>query len=504
VRGAGITVFSSGIGVVTQLLATVSLARLLTPADFGVVTMVTTFSLLLLNFGGNGFTEIVLHREEINQFLASNLFWINVGAAVVFTIGFAAAGTLMARFYHDPRVIHVALGVSLTIFITSFSVLHTALLKRAMLFSIVSVNELIAGAISVGLSIVLAYLGWGYWALVAGLVARPIFQSAGVWYLCRWTPNLPRREPGTGEALRFAMNVYGRFSVNYSARNMDNLLVGWRFEAAALGFYKKAYDLFALSAAQLVTPLSNVAVSALSRLHRDTVQYKRYLLGALGVMAFVGMGIGADLTLVGRDVIRLVLGPGWETSGRIFTYFGPGIGVMFLYYTHGWIHLSIGRADRWFRWGIMEFIVTGLLFVLAIHWGPVGIAIAWTVSFWILTVPAFWYAGKPIGLGVAPVFTAVWKYLLASLMAAGASLAIIRAFWSFSPAANSWAAFVRVTAISALFGTLYLGAVILLHGGFGPLRQVGRLLGEMRPLQRFSKSKPESILAETPTEALVR
>jgi hypothetical protein len=119
-------------------------------------------------------------------------------------------------------------------------------------------------------------------------------------------------------------------------------------------------------------------------------------------------------------------------------------------------------------------------------------------------VPAFWYAGKPIGLGVAPVFTAVWKYLLASLMAAGASLAIIRAFWNFSPAANSWAAFVRVTAISALFGALYLGAVILLHGGFGPLRQVGRLLGEMRPLQRFSKSKPEPILAETPTEALVR
>ena len=68
---------------------------------------------------------------------------------------------------------------------------------------------------------------------------------------------------------------------------------------------------------------------------------------------------------------------------------------MFLYGTIGWIHLSIGTADRWFRWVIMEFSVTGLLFLLGIPWGPEGIAVAWTLSFWILTIPAFWYAGRP-------------------------------------------------------------------------------------------------------------
>ena len=176
---------------------------------------------------------------------------------------------------------------------------------------------------------------------------------------------------------------------------MDNLLVGWRFGAPALGFYKKAYDLFSLSASQLVSSISVVAVSALSRARNDTAQFRHYLLGAMAVMTFIGMWIAGDFTLIGKDLIRVLLGPGWEEAGSIFVWFAPGIGAMMLYGTHGWIHLSIGRADRWLRWGLIEWIVTILLFVAAIHWGPRGIAAAWCASFWVLTLPAIWFAGKP-------------------------------------------------------------------------------------------------------------
>src|SRR5687767_13527711 len=79
IRGAGVTVLSQGVGFGIQLSATIVLARLLTPADFGLVTMVSTFSLLLVNFGLNGFTEAIQQREELDHTLASNLFWINVG-----------------------------------------------------------------------------------------------------------------------------------------------------------------------------------------------------------------------------------------------------------------------------------------------------------------------------------------------------------------------------------------------------------------------------------------
>jgi polysaccharide transporter, PST family len=491
VRSAGATVFSSGAMLVMQTGSTVILARVLSPADFGLVAMVTTFSLLFMNFGLNGFTEAVLQSDEIDHSLASNLFWLNFVIGLVFTIGFAAAGSLLAKFYAEPRVARVAVGLSFTILTTSISVLHLALLKRAMLYSWASAIDIIARAVAIAVSVFLGYAGWGYWSLVAGTISQTLTTSIGAWYLCRWIPGRPRHLPGTSALVRFALNVYGRFAVNYFARNTDNLLVGWRFSASALGFYKKAYDLFALSVAQLVSPLTTVAVSALSRFNRDFVKYKRYLLTTLGFMAFVGMGLGADLTLVGKDVIRVMLGPGWEEAGRIFTVFGPGIGVMLLYNTHGWIHLSIGRADRWFRWGILEFVVTSLLFIAGLPWGPVGIAAAWTVSFWLLTIPAFWYAGKPINLNATTVLATVWKYLIASVVAGCASSLIIREIQPVMSTPGLAGAISRVVVISLIFAVFYLGMVVLLHQGCAPLSQFAGLLKEMAPWTRLSRSSSE-------------
>ncbi|MGB6387211.1 MAG: lipopolysaccharide biosynthesis protein [Terriglobales bacterium] len=490
VQGAGFTLLSGGFGFGVQMISTVVLARLLTPADFGLVAMVTTFNLLLTNFGLNGFTEAIQQREEINSGLVSNLFWINLGAGALLTIAFAASGSLLARFYGDAKVAHVALAISPTILLSSISVQHLALLKRAMRFSIVSFNDIVARAVSVLVSIGLGWAGFGYWALVAGALALPLTVAILAWIQCRWIPGLPRRVPGTASMVRFAFNIYGRFSFNYFARNADNLLVGWRFGPSALGFYKKAYDLFLLPACQLSAPLTSVAVSALSRLDRESEQYRRYFLRTLAVMAFVGMGIGADLTLIGKDVILLVLGPNWATAGRIFMFFGPGVGIMLIYNTHGWLHLSIGTAHRWFRWVVVEFAVTASLFLLGLHWGPEGIAAAWTLSFWILTIPAFWYAGKPIGFGVAPVIAEVWKYILAALLAGGLSVFILGSVPVFVGVPGPVGAFARMVADSVLFGFLYLTAVAALHGGVTQLLQFKGLLLEMLPWRKFARSAP--------------
>lgn len=484
VRSAGMTIFSGGVSLAIQIIATVVLARLLTPRDFGVVAMVTTFSLLLANFGLNGLTEAVIQREEVDHRLASNLFWISIGGGLFLMIGFAAAGSLIAKFYGEALVTRVAMGVSPTILLTSSSVLHLGLLKRAMQFSAVAVNDIVARVVSVATSVLFGWAGWGYWALVIGACALPLSTAVGAWILCRWIPGRPRHASGTGAMVRFAMHTYGRFSVNYFARNADNLLVGWRFGAHALGFYKKAYDLFALSATQLVSSTAVVAVSALSRVRKDPARYRRYFLGAMTVMAFLGMGLAGDLTLIGKDLIRLLLGPGWERTGQIFTFFAPGIGAMIIYQTHGWIHLSIGRADRWFRWGFAELAVTFLLFLAGLHWGPEGIAVAWCVSFWILTMPAMRYAGSPIDLGFGPVLAAVWRYIVASLLAGLGSRLICSRFTSLTAAQGASGAALRIAFVSISFGCLYLAAIVLLYGGLAPLQRLVGLLREMIPSNR--------------------
>jgi PST family polysaccharide transporter len=290
--------------------------------------------------------------------------------------------------------------------------------------------------------------------------------------------------------VRFATKVYGRFSFNYFTRNFDNLLVGWRFSAQALGFYKKAYVLFAMSS--VLQGFTNVAVSALSRLTSDRERYKMHLLSAISVWAFLGMAVGGVLTLGGRDLIRILLGPQWQTAGEIFTFFGPGFGAMFIYGIHGWIHLSIGKPGRWFRWGILEFLVTGSMFVFSLKWGPSAVAISWSASLLILTLPAIAYAGRPVGLHTYAVIGAVWRPCVAAVASAIATANILHVFAS-GAASNVGQAALRLIEISVVFTAMYLVIVCCLHGGVAPLRQIAGLLREM-----IGRSRTSAIPAESP------
>ena len=486
VRGAAATLSASGLALMAQVASTVILARLLTPADFGTVAMVTTFSLLLVSFGLNGFTEAIIQCEEIDRYTASNLFWLNTGAGLVLAIAFAAGGSLLASFYRNPLVAHVAVGLSVGIFVQSTSVIHLALLMRSMRFAGTSTNDVFSRVVNTAVSIVLALRGWGYWALVIGIVAQQLSVTAGAWWLCSWVPSLPRRTGKTGAMVRFAGKVYGQFSIAYSGRNIDNLLVGWRFNAVALGFYKKAFDLFALTASQLTAPLNNVALSALSRLNQDHARFRRYLASSLGMVAFVGMAASTDLTLVGKDVVRFVLGAKWSEAGRIFELFGPGIGTMLLCSTVGWIHLSIGKPERLIRWSLAALGLTVSSFLVALHWGPAGVAAAWSISYWILLIPGFWYAGRPIGFSISAFIAVIWRYVAAALVAGATTAALTRGtiFW-YSPSSTR-AALAATVIVSTLFVALYLVMVMLLYRGLAPLRQLRGLLGELAPSRKAS------------------
>jgi O-antigen/teichoic acid export membrane protein len=489
VRGAGAVIAGSASNFALQIGSVVILARLLTPSDFGIVTMVTTFSLLLRSFGGNGFTELIMQREEVTDSLASNLFWINLGIGAILTLAFAGSGALLALFYHNSAVVQVTRGMSLTIGIGSLGYIHTGLLQRAMHFRTLAIINFIGQVLQYVISIVLAMAGWHYWALVWGSVTQTAVVAVGALLVCRWMPSWPGRASGTGSGFKFAMNVYSHFAFSYLTRNTDNLLVGWRFGAPALGFYKKAYDLFVLPETQLLAPLSAVVVSTLSRVNRDREQFQRYFLRTISVLALVGMGIGADFALVGKDIIRFLLGPGWEEAGRIFALFGPGIGVMLLYNTHGWIHLSTGRPERWFRWGLMEFVCTVTLFLLALRWGPSGIAFAWTASYFLLMFPGFWYAGKPIGLGIGPVFAVIWKFFAASVGAGCGTALIATAMPEFATTSGATGAFVRMVSVSLVFFALYLGGVIALHQGLKPLKETVSLLHDLLPERTVKHAK---------------
>lgn len=168
---------------------------------------------------------------------------------------------------------------------------------------------------------------------------------------------------------------------------------------------------------------------------------------------------------------------------------------MMLYYAHGWIHLSIGRPGRWLYWGVFEFLCTGSLFLLTLRWGPSGIAFAWTASYFLLMFPGFWYAGKPIGLGLGSIVAVIWKFFLASILAGGATYIIIRAVLPFSIGGGASIALSRMVAGSFAFCILYLACVSALHKGFEPLKETFGLLRDLLPNRRGTDTLSGSVEA---------
>jgi PST family polysaccharide transporter len=486
-RGAGATIFASASSFFIRFFSTVILARLLTPNDFGLIGMVTAFSLLLQNFGGNGFTEAIIQRENINHKIMSTLFWLNATISAALTIFFILMAPVIAWFYKEPQLNAITIGIAFSIISGGMSTMHMAILRRNMQFYIISGISIFATLTGIATAIIFAFWGWGYWALVAHTVLQPLTVTLCGWFFCRWRPGKPSSIKEIIPILKFALHTYGNFTLNYFSRNVDKLLIGWRYASQSLGYYKKAYDLFALPANQLVSPLANVALAALSRIVNEPEKYRRYYLEAISIIAFIGMPISAILTLTGKDIVLLVLGPQWTKAGEIFCYFGASIGIMLIYGTQGWLHLSLGRPDRWFRWGVFEAITTSLFFIAGLPFGIAGVAIAYSLSFFIIVGPCLQYAGKPIDLKLSSIISATWRYLFAALAAGLLSFAILYMLDFTASAFTLLNVFFRIIVASIICFVMYLILIILFYQSLNPIKNFFSTASQMIPVKTRKK-----------------
>jgi O-antigen/teichoic acid export membrane protein len=489
IRGSGVTILSENVRILVRIISTMVLARLLAPSDFGLIAMVTTFSLLLQNFGVNGITEAIIQREDIDHRMISTLFWLNGGISLGLTLLFMAIAPLIVLFYKEPRLAWITIAISFSILASGLSTIHLALLTRNMQFSLLSGIRVISMLISVVIAVLMAWVGLKYWALVANTVALPLTMAICAWVFCKWRPGRAARHTGVFPMVKYALHTYGNFATHYFSRNLDNVLIGKSFGVQSLGYYKKAYDLFALSVDQLTAPLANVALATLSRFSHDLDKFRKYYLDTVSLIAFIGMALSLVLTVAARDIILVILGPQWVKSIGIFMLFGPGVGIMLIYSTHGWLHLSLGRADRWFRWGIFEFVATATLFVIGIRFGPSGVAVAWTVSFCVLTGPGLWYAGRPAELRISAIFSTIWRYLASAVITGLLSWFVL---FTFPPTAGIYAGLnilFRICISFVLCLLLYVSLTIAFYQSVRPVTRLIALVREMLPARLRKRSE---------------
>lgn len=376
IRGGLVTLTSQGGQFVMQSISTVVLARLLVPAEFGIVAMVTAITGLASGFADLGLSEATIQRKEITHGQVSALFWINLAIGLGLMLVTAALAPVLATFYREPRLVDITLVLSVTFLIGGLRVQPDALLKRQMRFSSLAIRDLTSSALGVAVAIAMALRGAGYWALIALPLTLNFTQMTLSWVMVKWRPGPPRREANVGSMVTFGGNVAASYFIFNVNRNLDNVLVGWYWGAAPLGLYSRAYNLLMLPVRQLTAPASSVAVPAFSKIQDDHERFAHYYLRAISLIVWISAPLFGFLLVTANPVIVLVLGPQWREAAPVFQILVISALGQLLLETTIWLLISRGQSERLLKLLlIISPIIVGS-FAIGLPFGIKGVALS--------------------------------------------------------------------------------------------------------------------------------
>ncbi|NLH77921.1 MAG: lipopolysaccharide biosynthesis protein [Acidobacteria bacterium] len=476
IRGASVNMAAQSVAIACQTVGAVVLARLLGPADFGLVALVTAFSTWVANFGVNGFTEYIIYRPDLEQDEIVSIYWLHVVIASVLTTAFVGFGFVLVGIYRQPALKAIAAVMGTSFVFYALSTTPLALLKREMKFAKVALAELSGVVLSYILAIAAAVAGFRYWAVVIRQLTPAAVLVAAAWVLNPWRPKGKARLKRALASLKYAVKVYVNLALGFLSNGLDKVLLGRYHGASLVGNYDRAYSIFSMPAAQLLTPLHNVALASLSRLQNDKAKFSAYFSKAVSLMSFPGVLASVLLTVLAHDLVALLLGRNWVDAGFVVLALGPGIAAQLLYGSSSWLHLSLGTPDRWLRWNIVGGAVTVLLFVLAAPHGAIAMAAALSARSYLLVVPAIWYGGRPIRLRLVDILANVWPYFLSGGLVLASWFLLLKNWLSREAGLEGLPLIVRVLVSGGVVTVLYLALVVLSQRSFRSIRDVLALI----------------------------
>jgi len=424
VRGGVATVSAQGAKFVIQTGATMVLARLLSPEDFGLQAMVVAVTGFLALFQSAGLGMATVQRLEVTHEQTSTLFWINVAVGVILTALCAALAPAMVAFYHEPRLYWVAVVSGATFMFTGLSAQHGALLSRGMRFLAQAKIGILSLALGSGTGIVMALLGCRYWSLVGMGLATSIVTAAGTWLAVPWVPGRPRRGSGVRSMLHFGGVATCNSFVVFLAWNTEKLLLGRFWGADALGLYGRAYQLVTLPVQQLNDSVGSVAFPALARVQHDTERLTRSFLRGYSLLISLTIPITITCALFAEEIVRIVLGPKWMAAAPIFRLLAPVAVVFAVANPLSWLVLSVGRIGRALSMSAATTPLVILGIVLGLSHGPTGVALGYSLAMTMLIIPIAAWSKHGTGITWADLWGATKPPFLSGLFATAAGLLV--------------------------------------------------------------------------------
>lgn len=361
----------------STLLMTVVVARMLTPAEFGVFALAVLVVNLFDYVKDLGVASALVQNRRDWGVLAPTGLTLSVLFGLSASGLLAAIAPVAAHALGQPeltgliRVLAIGLGIS------ALSTIPLAWLRRSMNFSARLVPEFTGALAKTGLTIGLAAAGFGVWSLAYGQLAAAVVMTVLYWWVARVRPRLAFDGPVCRELIRFGVPVTAVTLLAYAIYNVDYLAIGERLGATDLGFYTLAYRIPELLILSLCVVVSEVLFSALSLRQTDSEALTGHYIRVLTAVAAITVPLGIGLALAAQPLVAILYGANYAESAPILAVLAIYTAVYSASFHAGDVFKAIGRP------GILTAINAAKLAVLVgpIWWaaGHSALMVAWAL-----------------------------------------------------------------------------------------------------------------------------
>ncbi len=436
-----------------QFVVTMVLARLLTPADFGLMAMVlvfTTFAALLVE-GGLG--SALVQKQATSADDEASVFLANLGMGALLALLLWWLAPAIAGFYAQPSLLPLLRLLSWLLPLGALATVPNALLSQRLDFRKRAGAELAASIGAGVLALWLAWRGAGVWSLAWQAIAAALLRAVALWGLSGWRPRGRFDGASFSRLFRFGGPLLLANVLSVAALRLQSLLIGRRFDARALGYYAMAQDTQQAPAQFMSGLLNRVGLPMFATVAQQPAKLAGALRLALRLSMFVYAPCMAGIAVAAQPIVRLLYGPQWEAVAPLLSVLALA-GMFWPLHVLNLAALgALGRADLVLRLEVVKGLVGIPLVLLAAPRGPM--AVAWAVfasslaSAWINTR----HSHRLLHCGLRAQARDLLPGLLLTLAAAGAA-------WL----ASGWSRHALLDlglAIAAAVATYVAGAVLL-------------------------------------------
>ncbi len=355
-----------GMGI--SFISGIILARLLTPYDYGCIGMLSIFMVLAESFIDGGFGAALIQKKRPTQEDYSTIFYWNLGMAVLmYTILFFSAPAI-ARFYKIPLLCSVLRVQGLVLFIYSFNIIQKNQLRKSLNFKILSIVTLVTSLISLGITIFLAYKGFGVWALVTQNLITAAIPALVFWFYLKWRPALVFSWKSFKELFSFGFYMFLTHLLNSFGQQIQGLLIGKVYNPTTMGYYSKAHGTEKLASNSVSSIMTQVTYPLYAEAQDNKPMMINMIKRITMTLSYLTFPIMFILILLAKPIFVLLYSERWLSSVPYFQVLCLAGLANCLMAVNLQTISAIGKSKVMFVWTVVKRVVGIGAIVLGLLW----------------------------------------------------------------------------------------------------------------------------------------